>query len=85
MREHNDDKRDEREHHQDLPLGRRQITGRNQQTLYIVEERHAALDGDAAHLCFAGSAARGVLCHDLPNHSKPVQAVLFSYPYKWGS
>jgi hypothetical protein len=43
-----------------------------------VEELHAALDSDAAHLCFAISAMRGVLCHELPNHSKPVQAPLFS-------
>jgi hypothetical protein len=50
---------------------------RIQQTLYkTVEELHAALDSDAAHLCLAISAMRGVLCHDLPNHSKPVQALL---------
>jgi hypothetical protein len=79
MREHNNDKHAEREHHQDLPLARRQITIRVQQTLYeTVEELHAALDSDAAHLCFAISAVRGVLCHDLPNHNKPVQAPLFS-------
>jgi hypothetical protein len=48
---------------------------RIQQTLYkTVEELHAALDSDAAHLCLAISAVRGVLCHSLPNHSRKVQA-----------
>ena len=55
---------------------------RIQQTLYkTVEELHATQDSDAAHLCFAISAMRGVLCHDLPNHSKPVQSPLYGHGY----
>ena len=67
MRQGNDDRHDYRERQQDFTLGRRRISVRTQQTLYrTAEELHAALRGDATHLCLAISAVRGVLCHSLP-------------------